>query len=190
VGKTTTVAKLAANFRLRDRVRVGLVTVDTFRVAAVEQLRTYAQIIDLPMEVVSTPDEMRAAIARFASLDLVLIDTDGRSPREARHVEQLRRILEEAGPHQSHLVVSAAASSAALGEALQRFASLRPSSMMLTKLDEAPSMGHTAALLAGAGLPISYLTDGQSVPEDIRVAEPAWLAARLLAPRPLDAEAA
>src|SRR5262245_24972828 len=82
VGKTTTIAKLAANYRLREKRRVGLITVDTYRVAAVEQLRTYADIIDLPMEVVATPREMREAIARMSHLDLVLMDTAGRSPRD------------------------------------------------------------------------------------------------------------
>ena len=81
VGKTTTIAKLAANHRLREKKRVGLITVDTYRVAAVEQLRTYADIIDLPMEVVATPREMREAVSRMRHLDLVLMDTAGRSPR-------------------------------------------------------------------------------------------------------------
>ena len=81
VGKTTTIAKLAANFRLKQRRRVGLITVDTYRIAAVEQLRTYADIIDLPMEVVSTPQEMRAAVARLAHLDLILMDTAGAAVR-------------------------------------------------------------------------------------------------------------
>lgn len=81
VGKTTTIAKLAANFRLRDGIKIGLVTVDTFRVAAVEQLRTYAEIIDLPMKVVTSPLEMRRALDELVGLDLILIDTGGRSPR-------------------------------------------------------------------------------------------------------------
>src|SRR5690606_26350105 len=75
VGKTTTIAKLAANFRLRDNIKMGLVTVDTYRIAAVEQLRTYAEIIDLPMQVVSTPKEMQQALDEMVGLDLVLIDT-------------------------------------------------------------------------------------------------------------------
>ena len=81
VGKTTTIAKLAANFRLKDKRRVGLITVDTYRIAAVEQLRTYADIIDLPMQVVSTPREMREAVGRMDDLDLILLDTAGRSPK-------------------------------------------------------------------------------------------------------------
>src|SRR6185369_7670036 len=88
VGKTTTIAKLAANFRLREKRRVGLITVDTYRVAAVEQLRTYADIIDLPMQVVSTPREMRDAVNSLSSLDLVLLDTAGRSPHDEVKIQE------------------------------------------------------------------------------------------------------
>ncbi|MCB1707021.1 MAG: 50S ribosome-binding GTPase, partial [Halioglobus sp.] len=109
VGKTTTIAKLAANFRLRERRRVGLVTVDTYRVAAVEQLRTYADIIDLPMEVVSTPREMREAIARLSDLDLVLVDTAGRSPRDQIKIQELKSLLNEARADEVHLVQSCTA---------------------------------------------------------------------------------
>ena len=98
VGKTTTIAKLAANYRLREKRRVGLITVDTYRVAAVEQLRTYADIIDLPMEVVATPREMREAVARMNHLDLVLMDTAGRSPRDEVRIQELKSMLTEAEP--------------------------------------------------------------------------------------------
>ena len=96
VGKTTTIAKLAANYRLREKRRVGLITVDTYRVTAVEQLRTYADIIDLPMEVVATPREMREAVARMSHLDLVLMDTAGRSPRDEVKIQELKSMLAEA----------------------------------------------------------------------------------------------
>ena len=90
VGKTTTIAKLAANYRLKEKRRVGLITVDTYRIAAVEQLRTYADIIDLPMQVVSTPREMREAVARMDDLDLILLDTAGRSPKDEVRIQELR----------------------------------------------------------------------------------------------------
>lgn len=182
VGKTTTVAKLAAGFRLQQNLRVGLVTVDTYRTAAVEQLRTYAQIIDLPMEVVSTPAEMRAAKDRLARLDLVLIDTDGRSPRDTLRVAELRDLLAAAQPAETHLVASIAASPSAIRDAVARFAAVAPTALLLTKLDEASTAGHAAAPVVESGLPISYLTDGQSVPEDIRVAQRRALAASFLDP--------
>lgn len=180
VGKTTTLAKLAANFRLQEGLRVGVVTVDTYRTAAVEQLRTYAEIIDLPMEVVATPDEMRAAVTKLAALDLVLIDTAGRSPHDEARIDELRALLAEAAPAETHLVLSTTATGRSLGESIERFGVVGPTSLLLTKLDEAPSLGHMAAPLVEASLPISYLTDGQSVPEDIRVAERTRLAAQLV----------
>ncbi len=180
VGKTTTLAKLAANFRLQERARVGLITVDTYRVAAVDQLRTYAEIIDLPMEVVSTPEEMQAAVAKLADLDLVLIDTAGRSPRDATHLEELRRMLEAASPHETHLVTSVTSTARGIEDAIERFGTVSPTALLLTKLDEAPSLGHAAEPVIKSQLPISYLTDGQSVPEDIRGAQAESLAGLLL----------
>jgi flagellar biosynthesis protein FlhF len=180
VGKTTTLAKLAANYRLREGARVGLVTVDTYRTAAVDQLSTYAEIIDLPMEVVSTPDEMRQAVAKLAALDLVLIDTAGRSPRDVDRIEELRTLLDAAAPDETHLVTTVTSTARGMRDALERFAPVRPTSLLLTKLDEAPSLGHAAAPVVDSGLPVSYLTDGQSVPEDIQIAYAESLAVRLL----------
>ena len=125
VGKTTTIAKLAAIHRLRENRRVGLITVDTYRIAAVEQLRTYAEIIDLPMEVVSTPREMREAVARMSDLDLVLMDTAGRSPRDEVRIQELKSMLAEAKPDEVHLVVSAVASARSLSKTAEQFAHRR-----------------------------------------------------------------
>jgi flagellar biosynthesis protein FlhF len=179
VGKTTTIAKLAANFRLRERRRVGLVTVDTYRVAAVEQLRTYADIIDLPMEVVSTPREMREAIARLSDLDLVLVDTAGRSPRDEVKIQELKSMLGETEPDEVHLVLSCAASAQSLATTAERFTPVGVTSLLYTKLDEATSLGHLLPSTQLSGLPISYLTDGQNVPDDIQACESMRLAQRI-----------
>jgi len=180
VGKTTTIAKLAANFRLRENRRVGLITVDTYRIAAVEQLRTYADIIDLPMEVVSTPREMREAVQRMRTFDLVLMDTAGRSPRDEVRIQELRSILVEASPDEVHLVLSAAASGRSLAAAAEKFAPAGVTSLLVTKLDEATGLGHLLSLTRTSGLPVSYLTDGQNVPDDIAVAESKRLAQLIL----------
>jgi len=171
VGKTTTIAKLAANYRLRENRRVGLITVDTYRIAAVEQLRTYADIIDLPMEVVSTPREMREAVQRMRTFDLVLMDTAGRSPRDEVRIQELRSMLVEAAPDEVHLVLSAAASGRSLVAAAEKFAPVGVTSLLVTKLDEATGLGSLLALARKCQLPYSYLTDGQNVPDDINVAE-------------------
>ncbi len=180
VGKTTTIAKLAANYRLREKRRVGLITVDTYRVAAVEQLRTYADIIDLPMEVVATPREMREAVARMNHLDLVLMDTAGRSPRDEIKIQELKSMLAEAGPDEVHLVLSSTASAKGLVGAAERFAEVGTTALLLTKLDEATSLGHLIGLVRQCELPMSYLTDGQNVPDDIQTAERRQLARLML----------
>ncbi len=180
VGKTTTIAKLAAHFRLREKLRVGLITVDTYRIAAVEQLRTYADIIDLPMHVVSTPKEMRAAVDRLADFDLVLLDTAGRSPRDEVKIQELRAFLQEAQADEVHLVVSSAVSTSALIHTAGRFAPVGVTAVVVTKLDEATGLGGVLGFARGARLPLSYVTNGQNVPDDIEAADPRRLARWIL----------
>jgi flagellar biosynthesis protein FlhF len=184
VGKTTTVAKLAAGFRIEARRRVGLLTIDTFRIAAVQQLRAYAEIMDLPMEVVEKPEQMRPALDRLGDLDLVLIDTAGRSPRSDARIDQLVELLRSAQPDETHLVLSCASSAASIETALRGFAPVRPTAAILTKLDETPQ---TAAVISAVvasdhseGVPLSYLTNGQQVPDDIATADAESLLSRLL----------
>jgi flagellar biosynthesis protein FlhF len=180
VGKTTTIAKLAANYRLRENRRVGLITVDTYRIAAVEQLRTYADIIDLPMEVVSTPREMREAIDRMGDLDLVLMDTAGRSPRDEVRIRELKALLVEAEPDEVHLVLSAVGSATSMAATAERFATVGTSALVVTKLDEAMGLGSLLTVTRNCHLPISYLTNGQNVPDDIQVAQKRELAKMIL----------
>jgi flagellar biosynthesis protein FlhF len=180
VGKTTTIAKLAANYRLREKRRVGLITVDTYRVAAVEQLRTYADIIDLPMEVVATPREMREAVARMSHLDLILMDTAGRSPRDEVRIQELKSMLAEAQADDVYLVLSSTASAKGLVATAERFADVGTTALLLTKIDEATGLGHLITLLRDCRLPVSYLTDGQNVPDDIQTANRRQLAYALL----------
>lgn len=187
VGKTTTIAKLAAHYRLKERRRVGLITVDTYRIAAVEQLRTYADIIDLPMYVVSTPRQLREASRQWEGLDLVLMDTAGRSPRDEIKLQELKAFLQEAHTDEVHLVLSTTASARALVETARQFQSVGITALLLTKLDEASALGHVFSLLRSARLPVSYLTNGQNVPEDIEVAQPERLARWIVGLEPLPA---
>ncbi|MDA1054992.1 MAG: flagellar biosynthesis protein FlhF [Planctomycetota bacterium] len=180
VGKTTTIAKLAANFHLRDKQRVGLITVDTYRIAAVDQLRTYADIIDLPMEVVATPREMRAAIARLSDLDLILMDTAGRSPQDDLRIQELKAMLGEAHADEVHVVLSSVASPASMKQVADRFAAVGATSLLFTKLDETTGLGNILPVLRSSQLPISYLTNGQNVPQDIAAADRRKLARAIL----------
>ncbi|WP_076351093.1 flagellar biosynthesis protein FlhF [Paludisphaera borealis] len=180
VGKTTTAAKLAARFKLRQGLRVGLLTVDTYRIAAIEQLKTYADIIDLPLAVGRDPESARQAIDELGDVDLVLVDTAGRSPRDEPKIQELGELLARIRPDEVHLVLSAATSQRSLRAAADQFAPARPDRLLLTKLDEAESLGALAAILGRADRPVSYLTTGQSVPDDIEEADRSRLARLIL----------
>jgi flagellar biosynthesis protein FlhF len=181
VGKTTTIAKLAALARIRDHRRVGLVTMDTYRIAAVDQLRTYADIIDLPMQVALTPGEMAQAVHQYRDMDLILIDTAGRSQRDQASLEQVAGFLDAAKTDQRHLVIPATFGGSQVREVARRFATLSPTHVIVSKSDEAVRLGQTleAALLSKVGL--SYLTTGQDVPNDLTEAHGARLARRIVA---------
>ena len=131
---------------------------------------TYADIIDLPMEVVSTPREMREARARMSDLDLVLMDTAGRSPRDEVRIQELKSMLAEAAPEEVHLVLSAVGGARSLATTAERFATVGTTAMIVTKLDEATALGNLISVTRSSGLPVSYLTDGQNVPDDIQIA--------------------
>jgi flagellar biosynthesis protein FlhF len=168
VGKTTTIAKLAAAYRLRQNRRVGLITCDTYRIAAVDQLRTYAGIINIPLKVAMTPAEMRAAVASLQECDAILIDTAGRPPRDAPRLDELRALLAAASPHQTHLVLSSAAAEASLLDAADRFAPLGCDRVILTKLDETVSFGVVINVLRKLSTRLSFVTTGQEVPDHIQ----------------------
>jgi len=180
VGKTATVAKLAANFKLRQQLRVGLVTADTFRIAAVEQLRTYAEIIDAPIKVASSPREMAEALAEFSELDLVLVDTVGRSPRDELRIKELKAFLQEAATAEVHLVLSAVTSAGSLLTAIERFSAIGASRLLFCKIDEAASLGGIISSVVRTGQPVSYLGDGQGVPENIDIADAGELAEQIV----------
>jgi flagellar biosynthesis protein FlhF len=182
VGKTTTLAKLAATYKLRHGLRVGLITADTYRIAAVDQLRTYAEIIGLPLRVAMTPSEVRAAVHSLAECDVILIDTAGRSPRDSARLAELRAMLDAAQPHQRHLVLSSTASESALNETASAFAPLAYDRVILTKLDEAVNFGVLVNVCRRLETRLSFVTHGQEVPDHIEAGNPERLARAILAP--------
>jgi flagellar biosynthesis protein FlhF len=179
VGKTTTIAKLAANFRLLHQQDVGLITIDTYRVAAVEQLRTYGDIIGIPVEVVVTPNALRDAIARFSNKGVVLVDTAGRSPSNKMHLHELRGFLDVPQPREVHLVLSATTNRSNLQRITEAFSPVGVDRIIFTKIDESATFGAMVSTAHALGKPVSYLTTGQSVPDDIKPAD-ALAIARLL----------
>ncbi len=180
VGKTTTLAKIAATMTLRDEIRVGLVTADTYRIAAVDQLRTYADILGVQLEVASGPVEMRAALERCRDLDAVLIDTPGRSQNDADRIADLRALIDAARPHETHLVLSGTAAERVLLREAEAFSTLGPDRVVLTKLDEAVTFGMLVSVVRRIGRRISWVTTGQEVPTDVERATSERLANLML----------
>ncbi len=179
VGKTTTVAKLAARFALRHGPEaVALLTTDNYRVGAVEQLRTYARIMGVRVRVTEDQDDLAAALGNLAGRRLVLIDTAGMSQRDVRLSEQLAML--QAGPHrvQTYLVLAANSQYLALDETVRTFRGARLDGSIVTKLDEATGLGSVLSVLVQHRLKVAYVSNGQRVPEDIRRARASDLVAR------------
>ena len=170
VGKTTTVAKLASIGKLVRGEKVALITADTYRIGAIDQLKAFADIASIPMSVVYTPDEMIAAIRKFSSFDTIYIDTVGRSQRSADKIIELGRFIDAADPNEVHLVFSANFSLTTARDIYKKFKSLKPNRLLITKLDEAASLGMLLSLADDSRLPFSFVTTGQSVPDDIEPA--------------------
>jgi len=177
VGKTTTIAKIAAQERARQGSLLSLVAADAFRAGAVEQLRSYADVLGAPLRLARSADELERALA--GSRRISLIDTAGRAPTDASMAE-LFDVLRQKRRVRTHLVMAADTPRATADRLLDRYDSLEPSRVIITKLDEAESVMPLIGAVRDRGIPVSYLTTGQRVPEDLCRATPASLAAALL----------
>jgi len=189
VGKTTTIAKLAAQYALLQRCRVGLITIDTYRIAAVEQLRTYSQIIDVPIRVVYSSAELPAAVRELGDRELIFVDTAGRSQRNSMQIGELKACCERLKECEVHLVLSSTTKTSDLYDVVGRFSVLPLHRIIWTKLDESTAFGNMLNVAVKHPLPISYVTTGQRVPEDVEVADANKLAALVVggmtAPTPM-----
>lgn len=179
VGKTTTLAKLAARYSVQYRLPVALITADTFRIGAVGQLRTYSDLMRAPLEVAYTPQELAGHVDRHRDKAIIFIDTPGRSPTDTEQLEVLRSFMAVLPNPHLQIAVAAGTLLADAQRIVERFSVVRPSGILLTKLDETTLLGPACALLAASGLPISYVTTGQRVPEDIEIAAVEKLVDRL-----------
>ncbi len=180
VGKTTTLAKIAAKFVLESQATAALITADTYRISAVEQLRTYSDILGLPLEIVYTPSELSKAIVKHRSKDLILIDTAGRSQHNDDQMRELRALLSINQRIEKHLVLSVTTKQSDAKAIIEKFSLCEPDRVIFTKADETETIGSIVNLLAKQKLGLSYLTNGQSVPDDIMTATPENLADLLL----------
>jgi len=183
VGKTTTLAKLAAGFQFQHGLKAAFVTLDTYRIAAPEQLKQYAEIIDIPIKVAFKAEDLQGHVRSFRDRDVILVDTVGRSHRNADDIEDLKGYLEVLEDAEVFLVLSANTKYQDLREALDVFREMGVSGLVMTKLDETSSYGDMVSLMAREKLPVHFVTNGQSVPDDIQRASPEDLA-RLVTPTP------
>src|SRR5688572_13102874 len=180
VGKTTTLAKLAANLKLREKHKVGLITLDTYRIAAVDQLKKYADIIGSPLRVVGNIEDLKEAVAQMSDCDFILIDTAGRSPNDALKLNELKGLLESIKPDEVHLVISSTASQACVELAVTKFSDVRVDKIIFTKIDEAAHVGTVLNVVRKVNKQLSYITTGQDVPDDIEVGRGRRLAQLIL----------
>ena len=182
VGKTTTVAKLAARYILRHgKGRVGLISTDNYRVGAHEQLRSYARIMGAPLSIASDLQSLKEALNKFKDKDLVLIDTAGMNKQDMELNKQMLQLKQGTRRIQSYLVLATNSQRGVLNDSAQAFTNFRLSGCILTKVDETTSLGGALSVAVEHDLPIAYYNDGQKVPEDIHPARAHKLVARSVA---------
>ena len=182
VGKTTTMAKLVTSYRFWGRTPTTLVSADTYRVAALEQLKTFAAIAGLPMEAVYQPAAMKNVLARHQDKSAIFIDTAGRSQADTAKLEELASFLDAAAPDDVLLCLALATRLEDQLDVVERYRRLNPTGIIFTKLDESRGLGIIPAVLRAASLPATYFTCGQNVPDDILGANPRLLAELILKP--------
>jgi flagellar biosynthesis protein FlhF len=168
-GKTTTIAKLAAKYAIHEKAKVGLVTADAYRIAAHEQIKTYADILEVPLKTIYKPDEITEALLELDDADIVLIDTPGKSPNDKAHPKEISSIIEKSGASEVFLVVSAATSYKSVAMVADQYKFVKDFKVLLTKADETVTGGMYLNARALTGMPLSYVTTGQSVPDDIEL---------------------
>ena len=182
VGKTTTIAKLASRYKLEKECRLAIITADTYRVAAVEQIRTYANILSVPIDVVYSADELKQSIEKYREYDLILIDTAGRSHKNEEQKEDLRQLLEVARDYDQeiYLVVSATTKYRDLVKITQTYSDISSYRLLFTKTDETGALGNILNIRMLTQAPLSYMTFGQNVPDDISETDAQYIAKQLL----------
>ncbi|WP_406687261.1 flagellar biosynthesis protein FlhF [Rossellomorea vietnamensis] len=167
VGKTTTLAKMAAEAVIEKRMKIAFITTDTYRIAAIEQLKTYAGLLNVPVEVVYKMEDFKKAIEKFVDYDHVFIDTAGRNFREKKYVEDLQKIIDFDHHMETYLVLSLTSKERDMREIISQFSSIDIDRFIFTKSDETSSYGSMINMMSEAKIGAAYVTNGQDVPEDI-----------------------
>lgn len=182
VGKTTTIAKIASTLRLTKQTKVALITSDTYRIAAVDQLKTYANILGIPLQVVYSPQDMKPAMEELSEYDLVFVDTAGRSHNNKEQKEDIQNLLDtvEDANKEVFLVLSATTKYKDLVKIAQTYSEITKYNLIFTKLDETETVGSLYNIHMLTGAPLSYATWGQNVPDDIGKIDAQSMAKKLL----------
>ncbi len=183
VGKTTTIAKIASKFRVDEKKKVALLTADTYRIAAAEQLRTYANILEVPFRVIYTVEEINKALEDFKGYDYIMIDTAGHSHQNSTQKDNMRSIIhsvDDIVEKEVHLVLSATTKYRDLISIADSYKEMADYKLIFTKLDETTTLGNLLNLRLYTGASLSYVTYGQNVPDDIEDFNPQKTVKRLL----------
>jgi flagellar biosynthesis protein FlhF len=167
VGKTTTIAKVAARALLEEKKKIGFITTDTYRIAAIEQLRTYANLLQAPVEIAYNRSDFEEAISKMKDRDLIFIDTAGRNYKEMKFVDDVKSLIDFSMDMESFLVLSVTSKEEDMKTIIERFTSFPIEKFIFTKVDETESFGPMFNLMKKYGIGTAYYTDGQEVPEDI-----------------------
>lgn len=167
VGKTTSIAKIAAHFVLKHKKKVAFITTDTFRIAAIDQLKTYAKILNVPVEVAYSVDDFKEAKEKFASYDVVLIDSAGRNFLNNLYIDELKKVIDFNDEMETYLVLSLTSKYRDMATIYEQFSKVMINKVIFTKIDETYSRGPIFNLIKEYGVGVAYLTNGQNVPDDI-----------------------
>ncbi|MDI6687811.1 MAG: flagellar biosynthesis protein FlhF [Desulfobacterales bacterium] len=175
-GKTTTLAKLAARFLFKEKLSVGIITTDTYRIGAVEQLKKYADIMGIPMEIASKKKDLERVLNKFADKDIILIDTQGKSRGDESYLLKLKECLTMGLPMETNLVLSMTSSQESMMDAVDRFGIINYNNIIFTKLDDSKKYGSIYNVIDHVGKPVFYIANGQNVPRDLNKVDPEKLA--------------
>lgn len=180
VGKTTTLAKMAAEFMMKHQKKIGFITTDTYRIAAIDQLKTYATILNVPIEVCYNLEDFEKATKSLADCDIILVDTAGRNFRNQQYVQDLKEVVDYNSDMETLLVLSLTAKQTDMEEIYQQFSSIHIDHFIFTKLDETSTYGAMINLVVKYQKGVAYVTTGQNVPDDIMPADPRQIAKRMI----------
>ena len=171
VGKTTTICKIAAICKYFNHYNVAIISVDTYRLAAIDQLKIFTEIANIPLEIAYSTEELNKMINKHQDKQIIFIDTVGRSPKKEEDIKEIKNFIQSTSSHEVHLILSATSSLSAMKETVRQFGQVMPNRLIISKIDEAVSYGNILNIIDYTQLPLSYFTTGQVIPDDIEAVD-------------------